>query len=103
MVVLAFLVSGCNLLPMAEDQGRGMTIWNRTAKSVQIEYRRVVGTREQEDPVMEVAPNQRVIVVGLHQAEGACLRGTLLATQDGRTIATLPQPCQGAEWVIPGP
>lgn len=101
VVILAILASGCGLLPMAEDQGQGITIWNQTPKAVRVDYRRVVGTRERQDLVMEIAPNQRVTVVGLHQAEGTCLRGTLIAIQDGGTIATLAQPCEGTEWVIP--
>lgn len=100
-VLLAIVAAGCGLLPMAEDQGHGMTILNLTSKAIRVDYRRVVGAAEMEDLVTEAVPNQRVIIVGLHQAEGKCLRGTLIAIQDGRTIATLAQPCEGTEWVIP--
>ena len=41
------------------------------------------------------------MILFLHQAEPGCLQGTLLAVQDGRTIATLSQPCEGTEWVVP--
>ncbi len=80
-----------------------MTIWNQTSATVDVNYRRIVGTTEMEDPVMTVPPGQRVNVVGLHQAEGKCIRGTLVAILDGRTIATLSQPCRGVEWVITSP
>jgi hypothetical protein len=95
-VMAAWALAGC----MREVQGEGMTIWNRTSATVVVNYRRIVGTTEMETLVMEIAPNQRVIVGGLHQTEGRCIRGTLLAIQDGRTIATLSQPCQGVDWVI---
>jgi hypothetical protein len=98
-VTVAGALAGC----MREDQGQGMTIWNRTSATVEVNYRRIVGTVEMADLVMEIPSNQRVIVVSLHQAEGECIRGTLLAIQDGRTIAALSQPCQGAQWVITDP
>ena len=44
---------------------------------------------------MTIASGQRVIIPGLHRAEGECLRGTLIAIQNGRSIATLSQPCRG--------
>ena len=80
-----------------------MTILNQTSATVDVTYRRIVGTTEMEDPVMTVPSGQRVSVVGLHQAEGECIRGTLVAIQGGRTIATLSQPCRGTEWVITQP
>jgi hypothetical protein len=98
-VTVAAALGGC----MREDQGEGMTIWNRTSATVEVDYRRVVGTTEMEDPVMTIPSGQRVVVVGLYQAEGECLRGTLVATQDGRTMATLSQPCRGTEWEITQP
>jgi hypothetical protein len=97
--MVAGTLTGC----MREDQGPGMTIWNQTSASVVVNYRRIVGTTEMETLVMEIAPNQRVIIPGLHQAEGTCIRGTLLAIQGGRTIATLSQPCERTEWVITDP
>jgi hypothetical protein len=99
IVVLAGAFAGC----LREDQNPGMTIWNRTAASVTVNYRRVVGTTEMESLVMEISSGQRVIIPGLHQAEGDCIRGTLIAIQTGRTIATLSKPCQGAAWEITGP
>ena len=56
-----------------------MTIWNQTSATVDVKYRRLVGTTEMEDPVMTIPSGQRVTVVGLHQAEGECIRGTLVA------------------------
>ena len=88
---------------MREDLEEGMTIWNRTSATVDVNYRRIVGTTEMEDLVMTIPSGQRVIIPGLHQAEGECIRGTLLAIQDGRSIATLAQPCRGAAWVITDP
>ncbi len=79
-----------------------MTVLNQTSKTIQINYRHQTGTGtvEKEDPVKDAGPGQRVILF-LHQAEPGCLQGTLLAVQDGRTIATLSQPCEGTEWVVP--
>jgi hypothetical protein len=99
-VAMAGALAGC----MREDQGgEGMTIWNQTSATVDVNYRRTVGTTEIEDLIMTVPSGQRVNAVGPHQAEGECIRGTLVAILDGRTIATLSQPCRGAEWVIKEP
>jgi hypothetical protein len=116
ILVLASLVAGCAIILaafaafcaltgcFAENYGTdGMRIWNRSSADVQVSYRRDIGGREVEDPVIEIGPNQGVSVIGLHQTEGDCLRGTLIATQAGRTLATLSQPCEGAEWVITPP
>lgn len=99
-VAVTVAIGGCVL---GEDVGEGMTIWNRTSAPIDVNYRRIVGTTEMEDPVMTIASGQRVIIPGLHQAEGECLRGTLIAIQNGRSIATLSQPCRGTAWEITGP
>ncbi len=96
VVVLAVLVAGC----WGEAQGREMTVLNQTSTTIQVKYRHQVGTVQSEDPVKDAGPGQRVTLF-LHQAEPGCLHGTLLAVQDGRTIATLSQPCEGTEWVVP--
>lgn len=92
-------LSGC----FAEDYGTaGMTITNDTSGAVEVIYRRQVGPTPNlvDDRVAEIGPNQGQTVIGLHQTEGPCLRGTLVALQGGREIARLSQPCEGHEWVI---
>ncbi len=89
-----------------EDYGTpGMTIRNETSAPIDIIYRRPMGPTnvEAEDVVAQVGADQGLTVIGLHQTEGPCLRGTLIAVQDGREIATLSQACEGAEWVIGPP
>jgi hypothetical protein len=98
-MAVAGALAGC----LGEDQGQGVTIWNRTSASLDVNYRRIVGATEMEDLVMTIPSGQRVIVVGPHQAEGECIRGTLVAMQDGQSIAQLSQPCRGADWVITRP
>ena len=93
-------LSGC------ENYGTpGMMIRNQTSASVEIIYRRPMGPTnvEVEDTLVDVGPSQGVTVIGPHQTEGPCLRGTLIAVQDGREIASLSQPCEGVEWVITPP
>lgn len=100
--VLAVLISiSCLSGCFSEDYGTpGMYIWNRTSAAVDVSYRRDIGGVETEDDVVHVAPNQRVLVIGLHQTEGPCLRGTVIAVHGERTVATLAQPCEGVEWII---
>jgi hypothetical protein len=96
-------LSGCFF---GEDYGTpGMTISNETSEPVDVFYRRQMGPTPNvvEDLVVEIGPNRSLSVIGLHQTEGPCLRGTLIAVQDGREIATLAQPCEGDEWVITPP
>lgn len=90
-------LSGC------EDYGTpGMTITNETSEPVQVIYRRQMGPTPNvvDDLVAEVGASQGQTIIGLHQTEAPCLRGTLVAIQDGREIATLSQPCEGDDWVI---
>jgi hypothetical protein len=95
-------LSGC----FFEDYGTpGMTISNETSEPVDVFYRRQMGPTPNlvEELVVEMGANRSLSVIGLHQTEGPCLRGTLIAVQDGREIATLAQPCEGDEWVITPP
>ncbi len=80
----------------------GMMIWNKTSADIDVSYRRAMGNEGvmAEDFVQNVGANRRVTVIGLHQTEGPCLRGTLIAVQGERTIATLSQACEGTEWVV---
>jgi hypothetical protein len=77
-----------------------MMISNQTAAPVDVIYRRDIGGVETDAEAAHIGANQAITVIGLHQTEGPCLRGTLIALQDGREIATLSEPCEGTEWVI---
>lgn len=96
-LALAMLVTGC----FGESYGTpGMQIWNQTSQAIDVIYRRQIGGVETDDDVVRVAPNQRVTVIGLHQTEGRCIRGTVIALHGDRIIATLAQPCEGTEWLV---
>jgi hypothetical protein len=97
-VTVAAALAGCT----RGDPGQAMTIWNRTSAAVEVDYR-LEGTTAKGDSVATIAPGQRVDVFGLYVAGGDCIRGTLVATQDGREIGELPQPCRGTEWEITSP
>ena len=96
-LVLAAVVGGC----FAESYGTpGMQIWNQTSEAIQVVYRRPMGGVDVDDDVVRVGPNQRLTVIGLHQTEGRCLRGTLIALRGHKVVATVAQPCEGATWVV---
>lgn len=82
-----------------------MMIWNQTDASIEVYYRRAMGPTDEvvESLVQEVGANEGVTVIGLHQTEGPCLRGSLVAIQAESEIATLSQPCEGAEWFVTSP
>lgn len=98
---LAVSIAGC----FAESYGTpGMDIRNDTDTTIDVVYRRPIGGVQTDEEVMQIEPRRSVTVIGLHQTESRrCLRGTVIAMDGERIVATIDQPCEGIEWVVTDP
>jgi hypothetical protein len=93
--LIALLVAGCSDM----DAARPVTIVNLTTGPIEVALheRSSAGVDHLTSP-MTIPPGARQGFYGtlLH----SCMTGSLVATQDGRTVATIEKPCEGSRWEI---
>lgn len=79
-----------------------MTVVNQTGNPVVVT---IVGELDQyEELPMTLSGGGGIgLVAGPFHGAEPCMRGSLVATQDGKTIATNDHPCPGSRWEIFGP
>ena len=97
VAILAMLVAGCSDM----DSPTPMTIVNRTAGPVDITLRHTLSSgADFSDALMTLPSGETRTLSGPFGGGGPCLTGDLVATQHGRTVATVEKPCEGSRWEI---
>jgi hypothetical protein len=95
---IAMLVAGCS------DMGgpTPMTIVNRTAGSVDVTVHYALSSGADSPTAVMTLPSGETRLLYGPYFEG-CMTGNLVATQGGRTVATIEKPCEGSRWEITPP
>ena len=95
--ILAMLVAGCSDM----DSPTPMTIVNRTTGSVDVVLHETLSSgADAPTPIMTLPSGETRTLSGPFGGGGPCLTGNLVATQNGRTVATVEKPCEGGRWEI---
>jgi hypothetical protein len=96
--IVAMLIAGCS---SDMDTPTPMTIVNRTAGPVDVVLHETLSSgADSPTPIMTLPSGETRTLSGPFGGGGPCLRGDLVATQNGRTVATLEKPCEGSRWEI---
>ncbi len=78
-----------------------MTIINRTTGPVDLTLHYTLSSgADSPDFVMTVQAGATQQMSGPFGGGGQCVTADLVATQNGRTIATVENPCEGSRWEI---
>jgi hypothetical protein len=94
-MVAAVVVSGCWF---AETPRGDMLIRNGTQDQIKVTYQ--TSGPEAVIDVAELSPGESILSPVNFTSEGQCLRGKLVATVQGATIAELQKPCRDDTWVV---
>ena len=98
VALVAMLIAGCS---SDMDGPTPMTIVNRTAGPVDVVLHETLSSgADAPTPIMTLPSGETRTLSGPFGGGGPCLRGNLIATQNGRTIATVEKPCEGSRWEI---
>ena len=97
VAVLAMVIAGCSDM----DSPTPMTIVNRTTGPVDVVLHETLSSgADSPTPIMTLPSGETRTLSGPFGGGGPCLHGDLVATQNGRTVATLAKPCEGNRWEI---
>jgi len=97
VAVLVMVIAGCSDM----DSPTPMTIVNRTTGPVDVVLHETLSSgADAPTPIMTLPSGETRTLSGPFGGGGPCLHGNLVATQDGRTVATLEKPCEGSRWEI---
>lgn len=90
--LVMLLVAGCSDMDMAGP----VTIVDQTSGAIDVTLHETSG----QGPMHTIARGEQYGFFA--SLLNSCMTGTLVATQDGRTIATIVKPCESSEWKITG-
>jgi hypothetical protein len=89
-------------LGACSDMGRSpaMTIVNRTDLPVEVTIVGEPAVYEELPKVLSGGGGMMLLAGPIDAGDKGCIRGTLVATRGGQTIATIDHPCAGSRWEI---
>lgn len=94
ILMAALVVAGCS----ERGYPKPMTIVNTTERAAIVT---VVGQADTFDQLpLTVPAGGTGLLVDVFMIDGGCMRGTLVASQDGVEIGRNDQPCPGDRWAI---